>query len=154
VAPLVTGGIGVAAVVATFAAAGFWWLDGYEAVKLRYYQPTEYGLLRPYEYWVWANLAALALVLGPAVIAGLRRAVQRPSAAPTAVLALVAAGVIAVLVADLSGLSKAETERIWLPFAIWITTATVLLPRASARWWLLGQAVLALVVNHLLLTVW
>jgi hypothetical protein len=154
VAPLIVGGIGVAAVVAAFAAAGFWWLDGYEAVKLRYYQPTEYGLRRPFEYWVWANLASLALVLGPAVFAGLRRAVQRPTAAPTAVLALVGAGVVAVLVADLSGLSKAETERIWLPFAIWITTATVLLPRASARWWLLGQAVLALVVNHLLLTTW
>jgi len=154
VAPLITGGIGVAAVVAAFTAAGFWWLDGYEAVKLRYYQPTEFGLLRPYEYWVWANLAALVLVIGPAAVAGLRRAVQRPTAAPAAVLALVAAGVIAVLVADLSGLSKAETERIWLPFAIWIMTATALLPRASARWWLLGQAVLALAVNHLLLTVW
>ncbi len=154
VAPLITGGLGAAAVVASFAAAGFWWLDGYEAVKLRYYQPTEFGLLRPYEYWVWANFAALALALGPAVIAGLRRVVQRPTAVPTAVLALVAAAVVAVAVADLSGLSKAETERIWLPFAVWITTATALLPRASARWWLLGQAVLALAVNHLLLTVW
>ena len=26
----------------------------------------------------------------------------------------------AILIADLSGLSKAEVERIWLPFAVWL----------------------------------
>ena len=78
--PLITGGIGAAAVVAAFAAAGFWWYEGYEQVTVRYYQEGEYGLLRPYEYWAWGNLAALLLVLGPAVVAGLRRAAWRPRA--------------------------------------------------------------------------
>lgn len=154
VAPLLTGGLGAAAVVAAFAAAGFWWYEGYEQVKVRYYQPGEYGLLRPYEYWVWGNLAAFVLVLGPAVIAGLRRAAFRPRAAPLALVALAAAGLTAVLVADLSGLSKSEVERIWLPFAVWVVPLAALLPRPSWRWWLLAQAVLALAINHLLATVW
>jgi hypothetical protein len=154
VAPLLAGGVGVAAVVAAFALAGFWWLDGYEQVKIRYYQPGEYGLLRPYEYWVWGNLAAFALILGPAAIAGLRRAAWRPRAAPTVLLALATAALVAVAAADLSGLSKAETERIWLPFAVWVVPLAALLPRPGARWWLLAQAALALAVNHLLATVW
>jgi methylthioxylose transferase len=65
-----------------------------------------------------------------------------------------AAAGIAVLVADLSGLSKAEVERIWLPFAVWLIAGTGLIPVRQARWWLAAQAVLALGVNHLLLTTW
>ena len=154
VTPLLWGAVGAAAVVVVFELSGFSWIEGYEMVKLRYYQPGEYGLLRPYEYWVWANFAALALSIGPAVVAGMRRLVWRPRAAPTAVALLVGAVVVAVVVADVSGLSKSEVERIWLPFAAFMTTATVLLPRVSHRWWLLGQAVLALAVNHFLLTTW
>lgn len=154
VVPLLVGGVGAALVVAAFALAGFWWYEGYEQVTIRYYEPSEYGLLRPYGYWWWANLAAVVLVLGPAVVAGLRRAVWRPRAVPLALLALAAAGSIAILVADVSGLSKSEVERIWLPFALWIVPLAALLPRPAARWWLLAQAALALAVNHLLLTVW
>ncbi len=154
VVPLLVGGVGAALVVAAFALAGFWWYEGYEQVAIRYYEPSEYGLLRPYGYWWWANLAAVVLVLGPAVVAGLRRAVWRPRAVPLALLALAAAGSIAILVADVSGLSKSEVERIWLPFALWIVPLAALLPRPAARWWLLAQAALALAVNHLLLTVW
>jgi methylthioxylose transferase len=73
---------------------------------------------------------------------------------PHALLALAAAGLTAIIVADLSGLSKSEVERIWLPFAVWIVPLAALLPRPSARWWLLAQATLALAINHLLLTVW
>lgn len=154
VAPLVAGAVGAALVVGAFTAAGFWWLEGYELVKIRYYQPTEYGLLRPYGYWVWANFASLALALGPAAVAGLRRMVWRPRLAPAAVLALAGAAVVAVLVADASGLSKAEVERIWLPFAVWMIAACALLPRPAMKWWLLAQAALALLVNHFLLTTW
>ena len=49
-------------------------------------------------------------------------------------------------------MSKAEVERIWLPFAVWLAIPCALLPRA--RYWLAAQACLALAVNHLLLTVW
>lgn len=166
IAPLLVTAAAVAAVVAGFAAAGFWWLDGYQQVVIRYYQPGEYGLLRPYGYWVWANLASLAVVLGPAGVAGLRRAFApgRLAAVEDAPRRgwgllkspqlLCAAAMLAVLVADLSGLSKAEVERIWLPFGVWLIAGTGLLPARQARWWLAAQAVLALGVNHLLLTTW
>jgi methylthioxylose transferase len=154
VAPLLVAGAVVAAVVAAFAAAGFWWLQGYHQVTIRYYQPGEYGLERPYGYWVWADLACLAVVLGPAGVAGLRRVFTPAQRQPSGLVLLCAAAVLAVLAADLSGLSKAEVERIWLPFAVWLVAAAGLLPARQLRWWLAAQAVVALVANHLLLTTW
>jgi len=60
---------------------------------------------------------------------------------------------LVVVAADLSGLSKAEVERIWLPFAVWLLVAVAHLPAHTHRWWLAGQALTALAVNHLLWTV-
>jgi hypothetical protein len=166
---------GVAAVVAAFTLAGFWWLDGYHLVVQRYQQG--WAADRPYGYWVWANLAALLLsagpVLGPAlrrtaVAAGRRiragriawrdsglRGAALPAAlrgaGPTVLVPLATA--VAVGAADLSGLSKAEVERIWLPFVVWLLVATAHLPPERRRWWLAGQAATALAVNHLLRTV-
>jgi hypothetical protein len=146
---------GALAVVAVFALAGFWWLDGYHLVVERYYQGV--ASHRPYWYWVWANLACLTLVVGPAVAAGLRRTdflVGFPRRPVEPVDALVRGAVLAVLTATLSGLSKAEVERIWLPVAVWLVLAAVSLPPASRRWWLAAQAGTALVVQHVLLTSW
>ena len=56
--------------------------------------------------------------------------------------------------ADLSGYSKAEVERIWLPFAVWLLAGAALIPPADRRTWLAAQAAGALTVNHLLLTTW
>jgi methylthioxylose transferase len=137
---------GVLVVVAAFTAAGFWWFDGFADLRVIY--AASAAATRPYGYFVWANLAAVAFALGPAAIAGLRRipALPRPA------LLLVGAAVAAILLADLSGMSKAEVERIWLPFAVWAVVACGSLPHP--RRWLLAQAALALAVNHLLLTVW
>jgi hypothetical protein len=145
-------------VAGVFALAGFWWLDGYHQVVDRYYGSIASS--RPYWYWVWANFACLALAVGPAVAAGLRRSAPRfldglPGRQPLdPVVALVRGAALAVLTADLSGLSKAETERIWLPFAVWLVLAAAMLPKASRRWWLVAQAGTALAVNHVLLTNW
>lgn len=163
---------GAALVVGGFSAAGFWWLDGYHLVVQRYYQGI--GADRPSTYWAWANLAALVLAAGPPAIAGLtairgpaavrgltvrgRAAVTgRAAAAGRAavrgrVTVLPVSALLAVLVADASGLSKAETERIWLPFAVWLTAAAAALPHP--RRWLAMGAVTALAVNHLVLTGW
>jgi hypothetical protein len=147
------------AVVGVFAWAGFWWLDGYHLVVERYYQGV--ALVRPYSYWVWADLAAVAVALGPAVVAALRRGLTeaflpRPRRAVLAdpLLLLGIAALLAIVFADVSGLSKAETERIWLPFGVWLLPMTALLPRPGRRWWLAAQAATALAVNHLLLTGW
>ncbi|MDZ5441610.1 hypothetical protein U2F26_02525 [Micromonospora sp. 4G57] len=171
VAALLAGTAGVAAVAVGFTAGGFRWWDGYRLVVERYYQG--WAADRPYGYWVWANLAALLLSTGPVLGPALRRAVaagartirpglrpgegwrdrggQMLAAGPTVLLP--AAAAVAVLAGDLSGLSKAEVERIWLPFAVWLLVATAHLPASTRRWWLLGQAGTALAVNHLLWTV-
>ncbi|MDG4810914.1 hypothetical protein O7634_29500 [Micromonospora sp. WMMD1120] len=154
----------VGTVVAVFTAAGFWWVDGYHLVTRRYYQG--WAADRPYGYWVWANLAALLLSAGPVVGPALRRTVAavsgRPVRATTLRQRLASAGpavwlpvaaAVAVLAADLSALSKAEVERIWLPFAVWLLVATAHLPVAHRRFWLVVQAGTALAVNHLLWTV-
>ncbi|AGZ42971.1 hypothetical protein [Actinoplanes friuliensis] len=141
----VAGGV---AVVAAFTVSGFWWLDGYHLVVERYYQGIATD--RPYGYWVWANLALVVACAGPAAAPIVRRV--RPRLAP--VVLLPAAGLVAILGADLSGLSKAEVERIWLPFAVWLMAGAGLLPPASRRGWLITQAVIALLINHLLRTTW
>jgi methylthioxylose transferase len=145
-AALIVAVVAALAVVVAFAAAGFWWFDGYHLVVERYYQGI--GALRPYSYWVWADLAALVLAAGPAVVAGLRRLPGSP------LLLITGAAVLAILLADVTGLSKAEVERIWLPFTVWLAPAAALLPAPTRRWWLAAQALTALAVNHLVLTNW
>ncbi|WP_445195032.1 hypothetical protein [Streptomyces sp. TR1341] len=145
-------GLAVFPVVFTF--AGFNWWHGYQLLTTRYFQGV--GGIRPYGYWVWADLACAALITGPAGAAGLRRTgavlLHRRTGSRARLALLVSAALLALLVADLSGMSKAETERIWLPFALWLLPACALLPRP--RPWLAAQAVLALLLNHLLLTGW
>ncbi|WP_318199566.1 hypothetical protein [Streptomyces sp. SCL15-4] len=147
---------GTAVVPVAFTLSGFDWWEGYRLLVTRYYQGV--GGTRPYGYWVWANLACTVLITGLATAAGLRRAgalATRRSPAPPAerrLALVVAAALAALLAADLSGMSKAETERIWLPFAMWLLAACAFLPRP--RGWLAAQAVLALLLNHLLFTGW
>jgi hypothetical protein len=159
---------GAAAVGAAFTAAGFWWFTGLEDVRVIY--AASIARTRPYDYFVWADLAAVSFAVGPAVYAGVRRAAASPRALPAAPALLALAALTAIAVADLTGLSKAEVERIWLPFAVWLVVPCALLPRPraqsmsekptppgggfSVRTWLAAQALLALAVNHLLLTVW
>lgn len=154
---------GAAVVPLVFTVLGFNWWEAYRLLVERYYQGA--AGVRPYWYWVWANPACTVLVVGLATVAGLRRAVAKsPGAvrrwrmgAATAtdrLVGLVLAALLAVAAADLSGMSKAETERIWLPFALFLLPAAALLPRRTAGAWLTAQAVLALTVNHLLFTGW
>ncbi|MFL4908719.1 hypothetical protein ACJ6WF_37365 [Streptomyces sp. MMS24-I2-30] len=171
---------GLAVTPLVFTLAGFDWWEAYHLLVTRYYQGV--GGTRPYGYWVWADLAGTVIITGLATAAGLARAgstlarlrgaaLTRPDGAagpdstggtdatdgtggPAAarLALLVAAALLALLAADLSGMSKAETERIWLPFAMWLLASCAFLDRP--RVWLAAQAVLALLVNHLLLTGW
>jgi hypothetical protein len=65
--------------------------------------------IRPYWFWVLGSPVAWLALLGPPIAAGWLYALRRRQAAAIAVAAVVA-------VAALSGVTKAETERIWLPF--------------------------------------
>ncbi|MGY4712028.1 hypothetical protein ACXDF8_21080 [Mycolicibacterium sp. CBM1] len=145
--------LGALAVVAIFAAAGFWWFDGYTLVQQRYWQGI--ALNRPFQYWGWANLASVVCAVGLGSVAGIGRvfdiaAIRRRSGLHLLVLA----ALVAILFADLSMLSKAETERIWLPFEVWLTAAGALLPIRAQRWWLALNVIGALALNHLILTNW
>lgn len=136
-------------VVLAFAAMGFSWWEAYPVLKERYFDGIASD--RPISYWWWGNLACLAVSAGPLVGAGLaslRRSSDR------VVLLLVGAAVAMVVLADASGMSKAEIERIWLPFVPWLTLSCALLPAGWRRWGLALQVASALLVQHLLYTAW
>jgi hypothetical protein len=150
---LVPAAVTALAVVAVFLAAGFWWFDGYTLVQQRYWGGIAAN--RPFQYWSWANLASVVCAIGLGSVAGIGRifdaaAIRRQ---PGLRLVLITA-LVSILFADLSMLSKAETERIWLPFTVWLTAAGAFLPPRSARLWLAVNVIGALVLNHVILTNW
>ena len=141
------------AVAAVFLAAGFWWFDGYLLVQERYWQGIASD--RPFQYWGWANFASVVCAIGLGSVAGIGRALDIAAIRRRSGLHLLILGaLLAIVFADLSRLSKAETERIWLPFTMWLVAAAALLPRPSHRWWLALNVIGALTLNHLILTNW
>lgn len=150
---LVPAVVAAVVVVVVFAAAGFWWYDGYLLVQERYWQGIAND--RPFQYWSWANLASVVCAIGLGSVAGIGRVFDIAAIKRRSGLHLVVIGVLLVIAfADLSMLSKAETERIWLPFTVWLPAAAALLPQRSHRWWLALNVVGALALNHLILTNW
>jgi hypothetical protein len=137
----------VLVVVAAFAVGGYWWVEGFSAAGDRVRSGPSYAD-RPLAFFAFSNLAAAALALGPAAVAGL-------ATLPRTRLALLPLAALAgILISDVSGLVRGETERIWLPFYVWVLTATAFLPRAQRRWWLLLSAVLAIGIEVVVRTEW
>lgn len=140
---------GAAAVTLAFWAAGFWWLDGLAMTRAEYWRGV--ALDRPWTYYLLVgNPAALALAVGPAVAAGLSR-VRRPDWRGCG---LALGGLGAVTLANASGLSKGEVERIWLPYVPWIMTVTAWLPAPRLRVWLAANVTLGLVLEAFLKSKW
>jgi methylthioxylose transferase len=157
--PWLAATFGVVVVSAIHVALGFDWLVGLAQLRVRYYQGI--ASQRPYAYFVWSNLAAWLVSCSPLLAIGVVRAVtavsrwRREDWSQDRVLALVAlGGLLAALAADVSGMSKAETERIWLTFGVVTYTSVALLRGRQARVALVGAAAWALMVNHLLDTGW
>ncbi|OSC42570.1 hypothetical protein [Mycobacterium decipiens] len=144
-------------VAVAFAVAGFSWFDGYTLVQQRYWQGIAND--RPFQYWSWANLACVVCAVGLGSVAGISRAFD-PLTDKAAISLrsgfhlLLLAVLAAIVCADLSMLSKAETERIWLPFTIWLTAAPALLAPRSHRLWLATNAAGALLLNSIIFTNW
>jgi hypothetical protein len=146
--PLLTGAVGVLIIAAVFTSYGFSWWTGLSATRIRYADGL--AALRPYTYFLLADLAAFAIAVGPAAIAGLA---SLPHSSrlwwPIGGALIAAAG------SDLSGLSKGEVERIWLPFAIWILLAAAALDTTRGyRRWLAFQVALGLTLQIVLVTNW
>lgn len=135
---------GVLAVVLAFAAAGFFWPDGLHATSRLYHAGV--ASRRPYGDFLLIDLAAFLVALGPAAVAGVARLRDRRA------WLLAGGGLAAVLAAGLSGLSRGETERIWLPFVPWVLVATAALGRS--RRWLALQLLVGLVVQATVRSPW
>ncbi|WP_395691402.1 hypothetical protein [Nocardioides sp.] len=147
--PLPIAALTALAVVLAFAAGGFAWWEAFPVLRERYWDGIAAD--RPGAYWTWANLAALVVCAGPllgAAVAMLRRGSDR------VVLWLAGSAAACIVLADLSQMSRAEVERIWLPFVSWLLLTTALLPERWRRWGLLVQVVWALLVQQLLYTSW
>lgn len=138
--------------VLSLAAGGFVWWEAYPVLRQRYWDGL--ARLRPAAYWTWGDLASLALCAGPVLGAGLAALLARGRQAPRAVRYLVGAAALSIVVADASQMSKGEVERIWLPFVPWLLVSTALLPERWRRSALAVQVVVALLLEHLLDTVW
>jgi|GEM_PF-571397 len=129
--PLLIGGTVVVVLLVSARLAGFDWWHGLSLAAertrtgARDAHPPTVWQDRPTWYFLLANPAALAVLLGPAVLAALGL-VRRHAARALAVLP--AAATLAVLGALLSNLSKGEVERIYLPFALLMLPLTGLLP--------------------------
>ena len=135
---------------ALFTIGGFAWWEAYPVLRQRYYDGIASD--RHYSYWVWANLAAWTYTVGLAVWSAFPAARRAFRSNPLVQLA--AAAMLTIVVATLSGMSKAETERIFLPFTIWIVALPALLPTRWHRGLLLSQVALGLAAQLLLLTRW
>jgi hypothetical protein len=146
------------AVVLLFAAGGFEWWRAYPVLVERYWDGI--ASRRPIGYWLWGNLAALAISAGPLVGSSIAMSLARlrnwhaKTPAIRVVVLLTLAATASILLADASGMSKAEVERIWLPFVPWLLVGTALLPARWLRPAVTIQIVFALVVQHLLFTGW
>jgi hypothetical protein len=104
--------------------------------------------IRPYGYWLFGSPVAWGIGLGLPTAWAALRAVGRGDSAALALAAVVIVG--AVL-----GFTKAETERIWLPFVpLACVAAARMLPAHRLRvavWLLVAQA---LAVELLFWTIW
>ncbi len=139
--------IGALPVFAGFGALGFSWFSGFAATRHEYW--TGVAMRRPYSYFLFADLALFAVATGPALAVALGRLRDRR------IWLLVGGALAVVALADLSGMSKAEVERIWLPFVPWTLLATASLsdlrPTPRLRPWLALQAGCTLAVA---VTIW
>ncbi len=150
------------AVVLTFWAAGFAWWEALPVVHERQYRGVARN--RPQVYYLWGNLAALSYSAGPIVLAGVATALARRWSSwretvrghdsTRVVVLLTAAAVAMVVAANVSGASKGEVERIWLPFVPWLLVGAALLPQRWRRIALAIQVAVAVAVQHVLLTGW
>jgi hypothetical protein len=131
-----------------FLAAGFSWIDGLAATRERYFAGI--ASQRPYLTFLVVNLVVLALVLGPIGAYGFVRLRDR------AAWMLVGGAAGAVAIADLSGMSKGEVERIWLPFAVWLLLACGAIEArvGVTRGLLAVQVTACLVISTTVVTAW
>lgn len=142
--------IGGLFVLYTFWVFGFWLLDGVAITKREYFEGS--AQFRDWNYFKVGNIGAALFAIGPATVIGLASLRNRR------LWWIVAAAGIALLLSHVSQYTKAEVERIWLPYYPWLIVA-------SAGAWVFGrrwivttvialQALSAIVLQAALVTKW
>jgi methylthioxylose transferase len=162
-------------VPAAFTLAGFSWFAGVAGTHTAWAAGGG-ARARPYAYFLVGDLSVLALLIGPATAVALptvlghatalarirwRGAGREPvtderSGVPAWTGWLgwpVAAAFVGMIALDLSGVTRGEVERIWIPYAAWTTIAPAV-ARPPARTLLLAQVATALVIQALARSPW
>ncbi len=132
----------------TLALAGVW---GYDPVSILRTANRIYGggaaAHRPYAFWVAGSPAAWLTMLGAPVAWLALRALARGEPAAVGLAAVVA-------ISALAGFTKAETERIWLPYVPLACVAAAAIPVRRLGLILAAMALQAVVIEVLFGTVW
>lgn len=164
-----------------FALAGFSWWDGAIATHAAWAAGAG-ATERPYAYFLVGDLAVLALVIGPAAGCALPYLLKTAAAripriqrwsprsgwvsagsviergrgagpAAGSLGVLVGAALVGVLALDLSGVTRGEVERIWLPYAAWMAAGAAV-HESRVRALLVAQAATALLLQALVRSPW
>ncbi|WP_252846864.1 hypothetical protein [Actinoallomurus purpureus] len=159
---------GCAVVPAAFTIAGFSWFAGVAGTHVAWAAGGG-ARARPYAYFLLGDLSVLALLIGPATAMALPAVLPRAVALARAMLPggpaeeatswigrlgwPVAAALAGMIALDLSGVTRGEVERIWIPYAAWMTIAPAV-HRPPARTLLLAQALTALTIQGLVWSPW
>lgn len=143
---------GFLVVPVVFTAAGFWWPDGVAATH-QAYEAAGGSSRRPYLYFLVGDLGVLALLVGPAVAHALPDLIRGARDRYRVLTWLCGAALLGMLVLDVSGVTRGEVERIWVPYAAWLVTAAAV-HRTPGRGWLAAQAATAITVQALVLSAW
>lgn len=138
-------------VTAMFTLMGFWWFDGLSETT-EFYEASS-AEFRPFDYSLVGNPAIVALSVGPAGVAGLG-ALAASWRRHRGVLLLVVPVLVGLVGALLSGLSTAETERIWLSFIPWLAVGGVALPDRWIRPLLAASVLTGVIIQLWLRTPW
>lgn len=145
--PLAWAAAGFAVIPVLFMAAGFDWYDGFLATRDHYREGVADD--RPLSYFVFANVAVIAAVVGPAAVAGIVRLRDR------ATWCLVGGALAGIAVANVSGMSKGEVERIWLPAVPFLVLGcTVFATRRERRGWVGAQLAVGMLMQLVIRSPW
>ena len=140
--------VSVAGIVAGFALAGFWWLDGAHATRVEYWLGTA-QFREPWRFAVF-NVAALLIALGPAVVVAIGFVRRAPW------MWLVGGALAGVVASNASQYSKGEVERIWLIFMPWISVVllSIVQRRRVLHLVVASQAATAIAIQTVLVSKW
>jgi hypothetical protein len=102
---------------------------------------------RPYAFWVFGSPAAWLAMIGAPIVWAAARALGRREASALALASI-------IVVSAVAGFTRAETERIWLPFVPLACVAAASLPISRLRLVLGALALQAILIEVLFGTVW